>query len=187
MRKLALIAILILSLLIAGISCTKTIYIGTTPTTAPIQDLRDEFISGFIATHNSMGDAEKLQPQAVSYATGGQYPLAVEKMAEAKTDAEQALISIPWGVLSEMQKQNTGVSEGKVVDLLSTRITSFMDGAEHFLKAMRYVQQGDVEGHNQEVDLGNAAFDKSWQDEYALQDLVKTDANLSYLRQAVGW
>jgi len=156
-------------------------------TNGPMQDLRERFVNGFIATHNSMADAEKLLPQAGDAATGGQYALAVEKMTEAKADAYQAFISNPTGVVAEMQKQNAGVSEGKVLDLLSARITSFMDGAEHFLKAMSYAQQGDVSGHNQEVDLGNTAFDKSWQSEYALQDLVRTDANLSYLRQAVGW
>jgi hypothetical protein len=153
----------------------------------PMQDLQERFVNGFITTHNSMADAEKLHPQASDAATGGQYALAVEKMTEAKADANQAFIKNPTAVVAEMQKQNAGVSEGKVVDLLFTRITSFIDGAEHILKAMNYAQQGDMSGYNQEVDLGNTAFDKSWQAEYDLQDLVKTDPNLSYLRQAVGW
>jgi hypothetical protein len=178
---------IVLGLILTLGACTKTVYVAPTSTTAPMQNLRERFVSGFIATHNSMADADKLQPEAADAATGGLYTAAVEKMTEADMDAQKAFISIPSDVLSEMQKQNTGVSEGKVVDLLSARITSFMDGAEHFLKAMRYVQQGDVSGHNQEADLANAAFAKSWQSEYALQDLVKTDANLSYLRQAVGW
>jgi hypothetical protein len=152
-----------------------------------MQGLQERFVNGFVTTHNSMADAEKLHPQAGDAATGGQYALAVEKMTEAKADAAHALISNPTAVVAEMQEQNAGVSEGKVVDLLSARITSFIDGAEHILKAMNYAQQGDMSGYNQEVDLGNAAFDKSWQAEYALQDLVRTDANLSYLRQAVGW
>lgn len=177
LKLLVLLAMLVLVMLISGISCTKT---GTS-------GLQKQFVDGFIAAHNSMALAENLQPQAADAATGGQYALAVQKMTEASADAQQAFISNPTGVVAEMQKQNIGVSEGKAVDLLSTRITSFTDGAEHFLTAMRYAQQGDLSRENQEIGLSNTAFNKSWQSEYALQDLVTTDTNLNYLRKAVGW
>ena len=175
--KSRLIGIVILSLLVLGLSCANT----------ATQDLREQFVDGFIETHNSMAEAEVALSSAMSLAEGGAYTSAVSKISEAELDSQHALLSLPWGVVSDMQKQNTGVSENEVLTLLATRVSKFRDGIDHFLEAMRYIQQSDISGHNQEIAQANSNFSASWDAEYSLQDKVKTDANLNYLRQALGW
>jgi len=178
MRKiLAIIVVLLLVPVMLGMSCPS----GTG------SDLQKQFAEGFVAAHNSMALATKLHSEATNYATGGLYANAAAKMAEAKTDSQRAFVNIPLGAVLEMEKQNTGVSERRVIDLLLSRVTSFSDGADHFLTAMRYLQQSNVKAANTETTQGNDSFSKSWQAFADLQKLVQTDPNLSYLRKAIGW
>lgn len=171
----AVVGALLLCLLVSATSCANT------------GGLQQQFVDGFMAAHNHMATAVKLQGEAANEAEGGAYQSAAVKMAQAKTDAESALVDIPRGVVSDMHAQNMGVSEGKVVDLLSSRIHSFIDGAEHSLHAMQYAQRGDVKSANNEIAQSNDSFSKAFQAWYDLYDMVQTDANLSYLRDAMGW
>jgi len=157
------------------------------PTPNPGRSLQEQFVDGFVLTYNSMAEAERLHREAADQANVWAFQAAAAKMAQAKTDAEGALPEVPSGVVAEMGKQGGGGGEGKVVDLLSSRVASFVEGAGHFLNSLQYAQRGNITGANNETDLANEAFGKSAQAYQDLYDLVKTDPALRYLRDAVGW